>query len=181
MTAIVRDMVDHDVIVEERGRWALSRPLSAVAPAVPASLQQMLEAQFILLSAAEQRILSHASVAGDRFSVWVLTTEPDLTPDEIENACERLAERQQFLRAAGFQELANGTVSAHYEFRHALYREAVYRRLSDVSRSRLHRLVGERLAALGRARPQDLAGEIAPHFENRRHPERRIGYPIPPR
>ena len=178
MTAIVRDMVDHDVIVEERGRWALSRPLTAVAPAVPATLQQMLEAQFILLSAAEQRILSHASVAGDRFSVWVLTTEPDLTPDEIENACERLAERQQFLRAAGFQELANGTVSAHYEFRHALYREAVYRRLSDVSRSRLHRLVGERLEVLCRPGQQELAAEIALHFENGRHYDRAIGYLI---
>ncbi len=178
MTAIVRDMVDHDVIVEERGRRALSRPLTAVAPAVPATLQQMLEAQFILLSAAEQRILSHASVAGDRFSVWVLTTEPDLTPDEIENACERLAERQQFLRAAGFQELANGTVSAHYEFRHALYREAVYRRLSDVSRSRLHRLVGERLEVLCRPGQQELAAEIALHFENGRHYDRAIGYLI---
>ena len=178
MTAIVRDMVDHGVIVEERGRWALSRPLTAVAPAVPATLQQMLEAQFILLSAAEQRILSHASVAGDRFSVWVLTTEPDLTPDEIENACERLVERQQFLRAAGFQELANGTVSAHYEFRHALYREAVYRRLSDVSRSRLHRLVGERLEVLCRPGQQELAAEIALHFENGRHYDRAIGYLI---
>ena len=178
MTAIVRDMVDHGVIVEERGRWALSRPLTAVAPAVPATLQQMLEAQFILLSAAEQRILSHASVAGDRFSVWVLTTVPDLTPDEIENACERLVERQQFLRAAGFQELANGTVSAHYEFRHALYREAVYRRLSDVSRSRLHRLVGERLEVLCRPGKQELAAEIALHFENGRHYDRAIGYLI---
>ena len=141
MTTIVRDMVDKGVIVAENGRWTLSRPLADVAPAVPASLQQTLEAQFARLSPAEQRILNQASVAGDRFSVWALTAESDLTPDEIENACERLVGRQQFLRPAGFQELANGTVSAHYEFRHALYREAVYRRLSDVTRSRLHRLL----------------------------------------
>src|SRR5262249_23129953 len=134
MTAIVRDMVDKGTITEEGGRWARTRPLPDIAPGVPATLQQMLEAQFSRLSATEQRTLSQASVAGDRFSVWAVTT-PQLTTEEIENACEGLAERHQFIKAAGFKELANGTVSAHYEFRHALYREVVYRHLSEVSRS----------------------------------------------
>ncbi len=100
--------------------------------------------------------------------MWALATESDLTSDEIENACERLADRQQFLRPAGFQELANGTVSAHYEFRHALYREAVYRRLSDVSRSRLHRLLAARLRTLCSPGRHELAAELALHFEEGR-------------
>jgi DNA-binding winged helix-turn-helix (wHTH) protein/tetratricopeptide (TPR) repeat protein len=178
MTAIVRDMVDKGVIVEDGGRWALTGPLADVAPRVPATLQQMLEAQFARLSAAEQRILSYASVAGDRFSVWALTTEPDLRSDEIENACEGLVEHHQFLRAAGFQELANGTVSAHYEFRHALYREAVYRRLSEVSQSRWHRLLGERLKMLCSPGKQELAAELALHFEKGREYDLAIGYLI---
>jgi DNA-binding winged helix-turn-helix (wHTH) protein/tetratricopeptide (TPR) repeat protein len=165
MTAIVRDMVDKGVVAEDGGRWTLTRRLANVAPEVPASLREMLDAQFTRLTASEQRILSHASVAGDRFSVWAVTSEPDLTSDEIENVCERLGEREQFLRSAGFHELPNGTVSAHYEFRHALYREAVYRRLSDVARSRLHRLVGGRLKALCSPGRQELAAEIALHFE----------------
>jgi DNA-binding winged helix-turn-helix (wHTH) protein len=52
MTTIVRDMVDKGVIVEENGHWALSRPLADVAPAVPATLQQMLGAQFVRLNEA---------------------------------------------------------------------------------------------------------------------------------
>src|SRR5262245_24493078 len=165
MTAIVRDMVDKTVIAENGGRWSLTRHLAAVAPEVPATLQQMLDAQFTRLSASEQRILRHASVAGDRFSVWALTAEPHLTSDEIENVCEGLCERQQFIRPAGFQELTNGTVTAHYEFRHALYRESVYRGLSDVSRSRLHRFLAERLKALCSPGRQEMAAEIALHFE----------------
>src|SRR5262249_7331864 len=165
MTAIVRDMVDKGVVAEKGGRWTLTRRLADVAPEVPPTLQQMLETQFTRLSASEQRVLSHASVAGDRFSVWALATDPHLTSDEIENACEGLAERQQFVQPAGFHELADGTLSAHYEFRHALYRESVYRRLSEVSRSRLHRLLGERLKALCSPGRQEPAAEIALHFE----------------
>src|SRR5262245_5379761 len=106
MTAIVRDMVDKGALAEKGGRWTLTRRLADLAPEVPATLQQMLEAQFTRLSASEQRILSDASVVGDRFSVWALAREPHLAPDEIENVCEGLAERQQFLQPAGFHELA---------------------------------------------------------------------------
>src|SRR5262245_16721015 len=165
MTAIVRDMVDKAVIAEHDGRWSLTRHLADLAPEVPPALQQMLDAGFASLTVAEQRRLRHAAVAGDRFSVWARATEPPLTSDEIENVCEGLCERQQFIRPAGFQELANGIVAAHYEFRHALYRESLYRSLSEVSRSRRHRLLGERLKALCSPGRQDMAAQIALHFE----------------
>jgi len=178
MTTIVRDMVDKGVIVQENGRWALSKTLADVAPTVPPTLQQMLEAQFARLSAVEQRVLNQASVAGDRFSVWALATESDLTSDEIENVCERLVERQQFLQPAGFADLPNGIPSAHYEFRHALFREAVYRRLSEVSRSRLHRLLAARLSPLCSPGQQELAAELALHFEEAREYDRAVDHLI---
>jgi DNA-binding winged helix-turn-helix (wHTH) protein/tetratricopeptide (TPR) repeat protein len=168
VTTIVRDLVEKGVIAQASGRWNLSRLLADIEPTVPPTLQQMLEAEFARLGAAEQRVLSQASVAGDRFSVWALATEPDLTSDEVEDACERLAEGRQFLRAAGFAELNNGAVSAHYEFRHALVRQAVYRRLTDVSRSRLHRLLAARMSPLCSPGQQDLAAELALHFEEGR-------------
>src|SRR5262245_38513095 len=177
MTTIVRDLVDRGVIAQDGGRWAMTRPLADVALGVPATLQQTLERQFSRLSATEQRVLSQASVAGERFSVWALMT-PELTADEIENACEGLVERHQVIKAAGLHELANGTVSAHYEFRHALYRDAVYQRLSDVGRSRLHRLLGERLKVLCWPGRQELAAELALHFEKGREYELAVGYLI---
>src|SRR5262249_60605520 len=114
--------------------------------------------------ASERRCLRQAARAGHRFAVWHPPPEPPLTSDEIENLCEGLCERQQFIRPAGFQELANGIVAAHYEFRHALYRESLYRSLSEVSRSRRHRLLGERLKALCSPGRQDMAARIALHF-----------------
>src|SRR5262245_14771732 len=176
MTAIARDMADKRVVAERDGRWTLTRQRADVAPEVPATLQEMLEAQFTRLSAAEQRILSQASVAGERFSLWALMTERNLLPDAVENACETLGERRRFLRPAGVHELPNGTVSAHYEFRHALYRESVYRRLSDVTRARLHRMLAERLEGLGSRGRRELAAEIALHFEKGLTYDRAIAY-----
>src|SRR5262249_16892247 len=142
-------------------------PLEEIDLGVPETLQGMLEVQFDQLSVPEQRILKSASVAGEHFSVWAIAASVDMTPDKIEDLCEGLAERQQFIKSTGIEELSNGSVSAYYEFRHSLYRQVIYRRLSEVSRSRLHRALGERLRSLctpGK-REQELASELALHFE----------------
>src|SRR5260370_37814411 len=102
-------------------------------PAVPESLQQLSQVQFEQLSMSEQGILRSASVAGERFSVWAVTGALEIESSRIEDACEVLAEKQQFINAAGTHELANGELSAYYEFRHSLYREVLYRQLSSVN------------------------------------------------
>jgi tetratricopeptide (TPR) repeat protein len=164
MTAIVQDMGKKALIAQHEGVWALSVPLEAIAP-VPETLQQMLDVQFEQLGEMERSILERASVAGERFSVWAIAAVPDLLPDPIEHVCEGLTERQQFIRSAGLQQVADEGIFAHYEFRHSLYRQAVYQRLSDAHRSRLHRTVGEQLKILCKSGRTELAGELAAHFE----------------
>jgi len=94
----------------------------------------------------------------------------------IEEICEGLAEKQQFIKAAGIQELPNGEPSAHYEFRHSLYREVLYRHLSDVSRSKLHRALGERLKILCTPEKLEIAAELALHFEEGHAYEEAVHY-----
>src|SRR5207248_9264867 len=69
-----------------------------------------------------------------------------------------------------------GQVSAHYEFRHSLYREVLYRRLSEVTRSRLHLLLAQRLKAFCDPCEQELATELALHFEGGHDYEQAIHY-----
>ena len=178
MVAIVKDMVKKGLIVQEQGGWRLVKRLAEVDPGVPDTLQQMLDVQFDQLSEPEQRILKSASVAGERFSLWNITTNADVEPDGIEELCDRLAERQQFIRSAGIQELSNQSVSPQYEFRHSLYRRAIYRRLSDGIRKRLHLSLAQRLKALCSTakQEQELASELALHFEGGRDYEQAIRY-----
>ncbi len=165
MVAIVQDLVKKGLVAQNHGRWRLTRPLKDIDPGVPETLQQMLEVQFDQLSSAQQRLLKSASVAGERFSVWAITAALDIEPDQIEDLCEGLVENQQFLNASGIYPLANSEFSAHYEFRHSLYRQAIYKRLSDGSRSKLHRVLGQRLKALCIPGRQESASEVALHLE----------------
>jgi tetratricopeptide (TPR) repeat protein len=176
MVAIVQDMLKRGLIAQDKDGWSLTTPLEIIAPGVPDTLQQMLEAQFDQLSPAEQRVLKSASVAGERFSVWTIATMLDIGPDQIEDLCDHLSARKQVIKSAGIQELSNGLVSAHYEFRHSLYRQAIYTFLSDGTRSRLHLGLAARLGSLCTPGHRELASEVAFHFEEGRDYEPAIRY-----
>src|SRR5262245_22367912 len=175
VSALVRDLVANGTVVHDSDGWKLTTPVQSVAPRVPASLQDMLNVQFDRLSDAEQRALRAASVVGEHFAAWLLSSETEPL-DDVERVCEHLAERRLFIRPTGIDELPNGTISAHYEFRHALYRQAIYGRLSDAARSRLHRGAAHRLEALLGPEVSASAAEIAVHFEKARDHERAIQY-----
>jgi tetratricopeptide (TPR) repeat protein len=178
MVTILQDMVKKGLIAQTDGRWILKVALEDVDPSVPETLDQLIEAQFQQLSAVEQRILRTASVAGECFSVWAIADSVEIDTGSVEDACEGLAERQQFIKADGVHELANGQISAHYEFRHSLYREVLYRRLPKVTRSKLHLLLAQRLQAFCDPCEQELATELAMHFEGGHDWEQAIRYLI---
>jgi DNA-binding winged helix-turn-helix (wHTH) protein/tetratricopeptide (TPR) repeat protein len=173
---ILQDMVKTGLIEPVNGRWTLKVALEGIKPRVPETLDQLIEAQFQQLSPEEQRILRSASVAGERFSVSAISTATESEPDAIEDGCERLAARLQFIKVAGINTLANGQISAHYEFRHSLYREVLYRRLSEANRSKLHLLLAQRLKSLCDTSEQEQATELALHFEGGRDYEEAIRY-----
>ncbi|HWY71364.1 MAG TPA: AAA family ATPase [Terriglobales bacterium] len=165
MVAIVQDMVKKGLIAAHGETWSVTVPLENFAPGVPESLQQLLEVQFDQLAALEQRVLKHASVIGDRFSVCTLSSMLDTESDQVEEACESLAEKQQFIRYAGIREFPDGDTAAQYEFIHSLHRQVLYRRISESNRVRLHKTLGERLAADCASDQPEMASEIALHFE----------------
>jgi tetratricopeptide (TPR) repeat protein len=176
MVAIVQDMGNKGLIAMDRGRLILTAPLAQVYTGIPETLQRMLEIQLERLGPEELRILQCASVAGERFSVWAATAMLDTSPASIEETCDRLANRQQFIRSDGIHNSPSGVASAHYEFRHSLYRQALYRSLVGLRRSQLHRSLGEHLMPICAAGKPELASELAVHFEEGRDYERAARY-----
>jgi DNA-binding winged helix-turn-helix (wHTH) protein/tetratricopeptide (TPR) repeat protein len=168
MMAIIHDLVRNGQIVQSEGEWRLSAAPERIDIGVPQSLQKLLELQLDELSGSELRVLRSASVAGERFCAWEIARAAELEPEQVEEICEQLAERQRFIRSTGIHELPGGTVSAHYEFLHALHREFVYGALGPVSRSRLHRNVAEQLVTLHTSQTSQLAPVLALHFEEGR-------------
>ena len=176
MRAALEHLTERGFIARESGGWRLLRPLTDIHLGVPERLRNLIEAQVERHSAAEQRTLEVASVAGATFSADLIGAAGDLTLEAAEEMCNDLARRGHLVRAIGFQQFPGGTVSPRYQFVHALYREVLYDRLGPARRARLHVRVGERLEALSGDAASVLASELADHFERGSDWQRAVKY-----
>src|SRR5262249_15442023 len=69
---------------------------------------------------------------------------------------------------------SNGTVSAHFEFLHALYRDFLYGGISPVLRSALHRSIAEQLETPAGVKSPEVTAALVMHFEEGRQYGRAI-------
>jgi predicted ATPase len=113
-------------------------------------------------------------VIGECFSLLAIAHALNQEPGAVEELCEGLAQRQQFIKASSNHDFMDGTLSAQYEFRHALYRLAIYERLSRTKRASLHKRIGERFQALPGPANQDVGANPAAHCEISHEYERAI-------
>jgi len=167
MVAALEHMTQRDLISRENGKCNLNLPLEEIALEVPESLRQMIEIQIDQLSSEEQRVLEVASlesVGRSRFVVAPRAAIGDLERVAFEDVCETLTRRHCILRSAAPEKFPDGTVSACYEFVHALYREVCYRRIAPARRAKLHRRLGEWVEAHW-GRVKEDAAWLAGHFE----------------
>src|SRR4030095_7095204 len=72
LTALVRDLLASGIVTRDGATWRLSVPVERIEPAVPATLQDMLNVQFDHLTQEEQRVLRRASAIGERFPAWAV-------------------------------------------------------------------------------------------------------------
>ena len=165
MVAALEHMTHRGFISHENGTWRLDVPLEEIDLEVPENLRAMIEAQIERLSAEDQRALEVASVNGVSFSARVNAIPANLDEEQFEQVCENLSRRQHMLCWAGSYQFPDGIVSPRYQFVHALYREVFYHRQAPGRRAKLHRRIGERLEALYAGHENEVAAELAEHFE----------------
>jgi len=125
----------------------------------------MIERQIESLTTAEQQMLEAASVAGAEFSVAALAAALGAEPDDVEDQCEALAWRGQFLRTSGLEDWPDGTIAGRYAFVHALYRNVLYERIAPRRLARTHLRIAEHKAEAWGSQVDEIAGELASHFE----------------
>jgi predicted ATPase len=141
---------------------------------VPETLRQMIEAQIDRLSPDEQLVLevaSLASVGDSRFAVVPGAAAAELEPEAFEHACEKLVRRHCILRAAKPEKFPDGTVSACYEFVHALCREVCYERIAPGRKANLHKRLAP-WSEVHLTQPNECASRLAGHFGEEKRVER---------
>ena len=148
----------------------------AIASVIPSSVRQFIEHRFEQTSGEEQSILEAASVAGDPFSVAAVVAATSLPEERIEAQCACWTRERQFLTADGTAPWPDGTMAARYGFRHALFQEVVYARISPERRVNLHQRIGSRLENAYGKQAAAIAAELAMHFDHGRNPQRAVLY-----
>jgi tetratricopeptide (TPR) repeat protein len=151
-------------------------PIAEIEIGIPDSLLQMIERQLELLSEREQEMLLIASVAGLEFSTRTLAGAGGGSAAELGVLCHALVRRRQFLRPAATIQLHDDSLLERYGFIHSLYQHALYRRVPEARRVLLHRALGEFQESAYSRHLDEIAAELAMHFEEGRDYAKAIQY-----
>jgi DNA-binding winged helix-turn-helix (wHTH) protein/predicted ATPase len=176
MVNTIDHLVQERRIAPHEDGWQLTLPIDSVKLGVPDSIRQLIETQVDRLDAGDQRILEAASVAGTEFSVLAVSAALDSDLADVEIRCEELSRRRQFIRDCGAQLLPNGQVAGRFSFVHAVYRHVLYDRITASRRMHLHQRIGRRGEEVYSSRANEIAAELAMHFEQANDPERAARY-----
>jgi DNA-binding winged helix-turn-helix (wHTH) protein len=177
MTAVADQLVMAGCLTRSGEAWRVDPAVPLAEVGIPETLREMIERQLDALDSRTLAVLEAASVVGIEFTVAAMTAALDGGDDEaLEDACDRLVRQGRLLRFAGEQEWPDGTVTARYAFRHALYRDVLYARLAPSRRARLHQLIGERLERGHAGDTASVSAELGGHFARSRDRVRAVQY-----
>jgi DNA-binding winged helix-turn-helix (wHTH) protein/predicted ATPase len=132
---------------------------------IPQDVRRFIDRQIDDLNESDRTLLTAASVIRREFASAAVAAALVSDTDEVEAACARLARQGVFIVNAGSTIWPDGTQAELYSFRHDLYRELLYDRLSARRRALSHARVGGRLEAAWKDRLDVIASELAEHFE----------------
>jgi DNA-binding winged helix-turn-helix (wHTH) protein len=176
LVAMVDELVRQRRLEAVGAAAASEEDLAALSEFVPANLREYIEQQLERLSDTDQALLAAASTAGSTFALAAVAAGVAQAPATIEARYAAFARQGQFIRPCGIEAWPDGTVSACYQFKHALYHEVAYARVHAEQRMHLHSLIGKRKEAGYGAQARQIAAELAVHFARGGDARRAVHY-----
>ncbi len=143
---------------------------------VPRSIFGLIERQHARLADPLQRWLQAASVYGVEFVHAPLADALRANADELQAAFDTLCRAGSWLRALPPVALPDGRVGVRYAFTHAVHRKVLYELAGDAARMQVHRRIAAALVHVYADDVEDVAGEVAVHFEQGRDTAQAVQY-----
>lgn len=156
MEALLQMLVDTGVVQADRTPWQLQEERLQGLP-VPPTLVGVLQATLDALDEQARRSLQHASVVGAQFWEDSLAAIDPQAPAQL----PQLSRRELALPQA--ESAFEGT--REYSFRHHLLHQVTYGTVLKPDKRQAHGQAARWLQARGQGRENELAGQIAEHFE----------------
>jgi DNA-binding SARP family transcriptional activator/predicted ATPase len=154
-----------DLVQDECGRWIEGSPLDWQA--LPARVDGIIGDRIGRLPAGLQAALKVASVEGEVFTAEVVAQVQAVDePDMVAHLSGELDKRHRLVRGQGSQRLGlGGQRLSQYRFRHILFQRYLYNDLDEAERAYLHEAVGNGLERLYAEHTDEVAVQLARHFQ----------------
>ncbi len=172
---LLREMQAHgDLVRDSAGQWRAGQALDWST--LPARVEAVVARRLSRLEPALRDVLTVASVEGELFTAEVvaqaLGVEMGLL---LRSLSQQLARRHRLVRASGEIEV-DGHYLSPYQFSHALFQQYLYQQLDPGERRRLHAAVAGALETLYGNQSDEIAVQLARHFEAARLPQQAVEY-----
>jgi adenylate cyclase len=152
-----------DLVCDATGCWTAGPSLDW--DALPARVEGVIEERIERLAADLRAALTVASVEGEEFTAEVVAQVRAVEArDLVRRLSEELQREHRLVRAQGLRRLEARRL-ALYRFQHNLFQKYLYNGVDAVERAYLHEDVGNALEALYREQTDEVAVQLARHFE----------------
>ncbi|MDX1415769.1 MAG: AAA family ATPase [Candidatus Promineifilaceae bacterium] len=163
---MIRGMQERgDLIQDEHGSWVEGSALDWET--LPARIEGVIGERIGRLPLALQDMLQVASIEGESFTAEIVAQVLGTGQQGIISQLSRILDRQhRLVMGQSSHRLGEeGPRLSRYRFRHILYQKYLYNLLDDVERSYLHEAVGTALEQFYKGRSEEVAGQVARHFQ----------------
>jgi DNA-binding winged helix-turn-helix (wHTH) protein/predicted ATPase len=162
---VVRDLLVRGCIAfGETGVAELRVRPEKIAAEVPETLSGLIERRLDRVTDEDRRMLQAASAVGATFDASLLAAALPSPRQRVEERCRVLAEQGEYIEAIPSARLPDGSCPRRFAFVHSLYQRALYERLAETQRRRMHRSAAHHLERRYGARVGEAAAELAHHW-----------------
>ena len=161
---LLRDMQDRGVLVKDnKNRWIEGPDLDWKT--LPARVDAVIEERVSRLNDELREVLTLASVEGEEFTAEVVARLKEADVGKLIRLLSgELDKRHHLVSAKGIRQLTAHRLSL-YLFQHILFQKYLYNNLDEVEKAHLHEQVGTLLETLYGEQADEIAVQLARHFE----------------
>jgi predicted ATPase/DNA-binding SARP family transcriptional activator len=172
---LLRGMQERGDLVQDReGRWVKGTALDWET--LPPRVEAVIAERIGRLPKGLQDALTLASVEGETFTAEVVAEVRGIDEQEVVGSLSgELGRRHRLVKAQGIVH-ADGQCRSLYRFRHILFQKYLYSSLDRVEQAYLHRAVGTALEALYGEGTNEIALQLARHFQQAGIADKAVDY-----
>ncbi len=172
---LIRAMQERgDLIRNAEGAWVEGPSLNWQE--LPVKVEGVIAERIARLDKQLQELLTVGSVQGEEFTAEVVAQVEKVDEREAVRQLSNELQRQHgLLNARGVVRIGSIRMSL-YRFVHSLFQQYLYANLSEAERVYLHRDIGEVLEVLFAGQTEEVAAQLAHHFERAYMPDKAVRY-----